>query len=38
VFPGKIIRHARGHAAGRAEAVAYARTIGVPETQLDWGE
>ena len=38
VFPSKIIRYARGHAAGRAEAVAYARTIGVPETQLDWGE
>jgi hypothetical protein len=38
VFPGKIIRYPRGDAHGRAEAVAFARSVGVPDRQLDWGE
>ena len=38
IFPGKIVRYPRGDAHGHAEAAAYARTVGVPETQLDWGE
>jgi hypothetical protein len=38
VFPGKIVRYMRGDAQGRAEAVAYARRVGVPDTQLDWSE
>jgi hypothetical protein len=36
VFPGRIFRHPRGDAAGRAEAIGYGRAIGVPESQLDW--
>jgi len=36
VFPGRVFRYARGDEAGRAEAQAHGRTLGVPETQLDW--
>lgn len=38
VFPGKVLRYRRGDGDGRAEAVAYARTVGVPDTQLDWSD
>lgn len=38
VFAGRVFRHRRGDRSGRAEAVAYARQVGVPEHQLDWGE
>lgn len=36
VFAGKVFRYARGDRAGRAEAMAYGRSVGVPEHQLDW--
>jgi hypothetical protein len=36
VFPGRIFWYRRGDHAGRAEAIAYGRTAGVPESQLDW--
>jgi hypothetical protein len=36
VFAGRIFRYRRGDQAGRAEAIAYGRTVGVPEDQLDW--
>lgn len=35
---GKIFRYPRADATARAEAVAYARQVGVPEAQLDWSE
>lgn len=35
-YAGKVFRYPRGDAAGRAEAVAYGRTVGVPDHQLDW--
>jgi hypothetical protein len=38
VFPGKAVRYPRGDPAGRAEAIEYAKSVGVPDTQLDWGE
>ncbi len=38
VFPNKIIQYPRGDTNGRAEAIAYARTVGIPDSQLDWGE
>lgn len=38
VFAGKVFRYRRGDAAGRAEAVAYGRSVGTPEHQLDWEE
>ncbi|MET8025384.1 hypothetical protein [Streptomyces avermitilis] len=38
VFAGKVFRYRRGDAAGCAEAIAYGRSVGVPEHQLDWKE
>ena len=37
VFAGRIFRYPRGDQAGRAAAVEYGRSAGVPEHQLDWG-
>jgi hypothetical protein len=36
VFPGKVFRYPRGDQAGREEAQAHGRSVGVPEQQLDW--
>ena len=36
VFAGRAFRYPRGDDGGRAEAETHARTVGVPETQLDW--
>jgi hypothetical protein len=36
VYPGRIFRYPRGGAAGRAEAQAHGRGLGIPEPQLDW--
>lgn len=36
VFTGKIFRYPRGDRAGREEAEAHGRSVGVPEAQLDW--
>jgi hypothetical protein len=36
VFPGRIFRYPRGDQAGREEVLAYGRSVGVPEPQLDW--
>ncbi|WP_328769277.1 hypothetical protein [Streptomyces sp. NBC_00286] len=36
VFAGRVFRYALGDATARAEVQAYARSVGVPETQLDW--
>jgi len=38
VFAGRIFRYPRGDHPGRADAVAYGRSLGVPENQLDWPE
>ncbi len=32
----RFFRYPRGDRAGRAEAEAYARSLGVPDSQLDW--
>jgi hypothetical protein len=37
-FAGRTFRYPRGAKAGRAEAAAYARSVGVPEAQIDWPE
>jgi hypothetical protein len=37
-FGGKVFRFPRGDEAGRAEAVAYGRSVGVPDHQLDWAD
>jgi hypothetical protein len=38
VFAGKVFRYPRGDATSRAEAENYARSVGVPDSQLDWPE
>ena len=38
VFAGHSFRYVRGDAEGRSQAEAYGRSVGVPETQLDWPE
>ena len=36
IFPNKQFRYDLGDANGKADAEAYARSVGVPEAQLDW--
>ncbi|MDQ0745967.1 hypothetical protein QF034_000198 [Streptomyces africanus] len=36
VFAGKVFRYPRKQAEGRRQAQDYARSIGIPEPQLDW--
>jgi acetyl esterase/lipase len=36
VYPGRIFRYPRGDSAGRAEAQAYGRQLGIPDPQLEW--
>jgi hypothetical protein len=36
VYSGRVFRYPRGDSAGRAEAVEYGRSMGVPEHELDW--
>jgi len=36
VFAGRTFRYPRGDESGRGEAAEYARSVGVPEAQLDW--
>jgi hypothetical protein len=38
VFAGRIFRYPRGDRAARAEAEEYARSVGVPDGQIDWPE
>jgi hypothetical protein len=38
VFPGKVFRYPIGDAAQRTAAQQFGRTVGIPESQLDWGE
>ena len=38
VFSGRTFHYPRGDHAGRAAAADYARSVGVPEAQLDWPE
>jgi hypothetical protein len=38
VFPGRIFRYRTGDPEGHEEVVAYGRTLGIPDAQLDWGE
>jgi hypothetical protein len=38
VYSGRVFRYAMGDRDGREAAVRHGRSIGVPESQLDWGE
>jgi hypothetical protein len=37
VFAGRVFRHRRGDRVRRAEIEQYAREVGVPQHQMDWG-
>ena len=36
VFAGRTFRYPRGDSEGRSSVATYARSVGVPEGQLDW--
>jgi hypothetical protein len=36
VFAGRVFRYPRGDQSRREEAEEYARSVGVPESQIDW--
>lgn len=36
VFADRVFRYPRGDESGRKSAEAYARSVGVPEAQIDW--
>ena len=36
VFPGKVFQYPHGDQRRRDEVAAYARSVGVPDSQLDW--
>jgi hypothetical protein len=38
IFPGRIFRYRIGDRDERAKVIDYGRMIGVPESQLDWGD
>jgi hypothetical protein len=38
VFEDKFFKYVKGDAEARAEAQAYATSVGIPESQIDWGE
>jgi hypothetical protein len=38
IFAHRIFRYRRGDAAARALAQEYGRSVGVPSSQLDWGD
>ena len=38
VFAERVFRYPRGDEDGRSQAEAHARSMGVPESQLDWPE
>ena len=38
IFPDRIFRYRRGDQIGRAGAQAYAWAIGIPPSQVDWGD
>jgi hypothetical protein len=38
VFENKVFKYVKGDAQARAEAQAHALSVGIPESQVDWGE
>jgi hypothetical protein len=36
IFPSRVFRYPRGESAARADAEAFAATLGIPASQLDW--
>ena len=38
IFPDRVFKYLRSNQTGKAEAQAYARAIGIPASQIDWGD
>lgn len=38
VFSGQVFRYQRGDPGGRMRAATHARSLGIPESQIDWPE
>ena len=38
VFANRVFTYSKGDAEARAEVEAYAISVGIPESQVDWGE
>ena len=38
IFPNRIFRYQRGDQSSKADAQAYAKAIGIPPSQIDWGD
>lgn len=38
VFPGKVFRYIKGDVQSQLDAKVFGRSIGIPESQLDWKE
>lgn len=38
IFPNKVFKYRKDDSIQRAEAQQHGRSIGIPESQLDWGE
>ena len=38
VFRNKIFKYKKGNEQGKAEIIEHARSLGIPESQLGWGE
>jgi hypothetical protein len=38
IFPDRIFRYQRGDQIGKANAQTYAQAIGIPPSQIDWGD
>lgn len=38
MFEDRVFKYAKGDAQVRAEAQAYAVSVGIPESQVDWGK
>ena len=38
IFPQRVFKYQRGDRVGKLEAQTYAQAIGIPPSQIDWGE
>lgn len=36
IFPNKVFKYTKGDIQKRAEAIKYGKSLGIPESQLDW--
>jgi len=38
VFPRKVFKYRKGDSGKRAEAIEFGKSVGIPDSQLDWEE